>query len=136
MGALNRSLSRRLGFSWEGRVQFPGPPKDGLYSDMDEPVTAHTVERYAKALVQEAKLRAAWFRTPHVLWPWVSGVPARWPHHGPGTGPLWARVPLRPGLAPQSSQAPVGCRPQPPVGGPPPSPPTRGLLLDSPPTSP
>ncbi|XP_053528394.1 epididymis-specific alpha-mannosidase [Artibeus jamaicensis] len=58
------------GFSWEGRAQFPEPPKDGLYADADEPVTAHTVERYSKALVEEVKLRAAWFRTPHVLWPW------------------------------------------------------------------
>ncbi|KAM5340310.1 epididymis-specific alpha-mannosidase [Glossophaga mutica] len=58
------------GFSWEGRAQFPEPPEDGLYSDMDEPVTERTIETYAKALVGEVKLRATWFQTPHVLWPW------------------------------------------------------------------
>ncbi|XP_053779508.1 epididymis-specific alpha-mannosidase isoform X1 [Desmodus rotundus] len=59
-----------LGFSWEGLAQFPEPPKDGQHPDMDDPVTVRTVQRYTKALVEEAKLRAAWFQTPHVLWPW------------------------------------------------------------------
>ena len=130
----NPSLSHRLGFSWEGLAQFPEPPKDGQHPDMDDPVTVRTVQRYTKALVEEAKLRAAWFQTPHVLWPWVSSVP----------GPLAASQTRRDpsGLGSRSDWAclcsPAGAgwtaalscdRPSFPA-------PASGLPLDSPPTSP
>ncbi|KAF6131312.1 mannosidase alpha class 2B member 2 [Phyllostomus discolor] len=42
-----------LGFNWEGQARFPEPPADGLFSDMDEPVTAHNVKKYTETLVQE-----------------------------------------------------------------------------------
>lgn len=39
---------------------------------MSLPVTKETVHAYAKTMVENIKQRAAWFRTNHVLWPWVS----------------------------------------------------------------
>ena len=39
---------------------------------MSLPVTKETVHPYAKTMVENIKQRAAWFRTNHVLWPWVS----------------------------------------------------------------
>lgn len=51
---------------------FPDPPKDGVYPNMSLPVTKETVDAYAKTMVENIKQRAAWFRTNHVLWPWVS----------------------------------------------------------------
>lgn len=51
---------------------FPDPPKDGVYPNMSLPVTEETVQAYAKTMVENIKLRAAWFRTNHVLWPWVT----------------------------------------------------------------
>lgn len=50
---------------------FPDPPKDGVYPNMSLPVTKDTVQAYAKTMVENIKQRAAWFRTNHVLWPWV-----------------------------------------------------------------
>lgn len=43
---------------------------------MSLPVTKETVHAYAKAMVDNIKLRADWFRTNHVLWPWVTKKPA------------------------------------------------------------
>ena len=122
----NPSLSHRLGFSWEGLAQFPEPPKDGQHPDMDDPVTVRTVQRYTKALVEEAKLRAAWFQTPHVLWPWVSSVP------GPLAASQTRRDPsgLGPALTgPVSAvqQVPAGLLPSAVVG-----PPSLPLLRASP----
>lgn len=42
-----------------------------MYPNMSEPVTGANIHLYAEALVANIKQRAAWFRTPHVLWPWV-----------------------------------------------------------------
>lgn len=50
---------------------FPDPPKDGVYPNMSLPVTKETVRAYAKTMVENIKQRAAWFRTNHLLWPWV-----------------------------------------------------------------
>lgn len=54
---------------------FPEPPPDGLYPNMSEPVTADNIDLYAKELVANVKQRAAWFRTPYILWPWVRRGP-------------------------------------------------------------
>ncbi|XP_016806750.3 epididymis-specific alpha-mannosidase isoform X3 [Pan troglodytes] len=60
----------RSGFYWNGVAVFPKPPPDGVYPNMSEPVTPANINLYAEALVANVKQRAAWFRTPHVLWPW------------------------------------------------------------------
>lgn len=39
---------------------------------MSLPVTKETVHAYANTMVENIKQRAAWFRSNHVLWPWVS----------------------------------------------------------------
>ncbi|KAL1790773.1 epididymis-specific alpha-mannosidase [Sigmodon hispidus] len=64
------SFSNRSGFYWNGVAVFPEPPPDGIYPNMSEPVTPTNIRLYAEALVANIKQRAAWFRTPHVLWPW------------------------------------------------------------------
>ena len=38
---------------------------------MSLPVTTETVQAYAQTMVDNIKLRGAWFRTNHVLWAWV-----------------------------------------------------------------
>ncbi|KAL6118528.1 man2b2 [Pungitius sinensis] len=63
-------FSNSSGFYWNGVALFPDPPKDGVYPNMSLPVTEETVHAYAKTMVENIKLRAAWFRTNHVLWPW------------------------------------------------------------------
>nr|XP_040038876.1 epididymis-specific alpha-mannosidase isoform X2 [Gasterosteus aculeatus aculeatus] len=63
-------FSNSSGFYWNGVALFPDPPKDGVYPNMSLPVTEETVQAYAKTMVENIKLRAAWFRTNHVLWPW------------------------------------------------------------------
>lgn len=63
--------SLRSGFYWNGVAVFPEPPPDGVYPNMSEPVTVDNIHLYAETLVANVKQRAAWFRTPHVLWPWV-----------------------------------------------------------------
>lgn len=66
----------RSGFYWNGVALFPDPPKDGIYPNMSLPVTKETVELYAQTMVDNIKQRAQWFRTSHVLWPWVSSAPS------------------------------------------------------------
>uniref|UniRef100_A0A8C2VPQ0 Alpha-mannosidase n=2 Tax=Chinchilla lanigera TaxID=34839 RepID=A0A8C2VPQ0_CHILA len=63
-------FSNRSGFYWNGVAVFPEPPPDGVYPNMSEPVTPANIKLYAQVLVANVKQRAAWFRTPHVLWPW------------------------------------------------------------------
>ncbi|XP_012520574.1 PREDICTED: epididymis-specific alpha-mannosidase isoform X2 [Propithecus coquereli] len=63
-------FSNRSGFYWNGVAVFPEPPADGVYPNMSEPVTPANIGLYAETLVANVKQRAAWFRTPHVLWPW------------------------------------------------------------------
>ncbi|XP_014445317.1 epididymis-specific alpha-mannosidase [Tupaia chinensis] len=63
-------FSNRSGFYWNGVAVFPNPPPKGVYPNMSEPVTPANIRLYAEALVTNVKLRAAWFQTPHVLWPW------------------------------------------------------------------
>ncbi|XP_034364940.1 epididymis-specific alpha-mannosidase isoform X1 [Arvicanthis niloticus] len=63
-------FSNRSGFYWNGVAVFPEPPPDGVYPNMSEPVTVANIHLYAEALVANVKQRAAWFQTPHVLWPW------------------------------------------------------------------
>lgn len=65
------SPSCRSGFYWNGVAVFPEPPQDGVYPNMSEPVTPANIQLYAEALVANVKQRAAWFRTPLILWPWV-----------------------------------------------------------------
>ena len=73
----NTRLSLSEGFYWDGDPVFPGPPTDGLYPSMEIPVTEDTIPSFSSLLVNNVLARATWFRTPHVLWPWVSGGP--WP---------------------------------------------------------
>ncbi|XP_069488092.1 epididymis-specific alpha-mannosidase isoform X2 [Ambystoma mexicanum] len=63
-------FSNRSGFYWNGVALFPDPPKDGIYPNMSLPVTAETIRGYAETMVANIKLRATWYRTPEVLWPW------------------------------------------------------------------
>ncbi|KAM5271302.1 epididymis-specific alpha-mannosidase [Ctenodactylus gundi] len=63
-------FSNRSGFYWNGMAVFPDPPPDGVYPNMSEPITPANIDLYAKALVTNVKQRAAWFQTPHILWPW------------------------------------------------------------------
>lgn len=53
---------------------FPDPPKDGVYPNMSLPVMKDTLKLYAQTMVTNIKQRAEWFKTNHVLWPWVSLV--------------------------------------------------------------
>uniref|UniRef100_A0A8C4ZYM9 Alpha-mannosidase n=1 Tax=Gadus morhua TaxID=8049 RepID=A0A8C4ZYM9_GADMO len=64
------AFSNSSGFYWNGVVVFPDPPADGVYPNMSLPVTEATVQAYAQTMVDNIKLRGAWFRTDHVLWPW------------------------------------------------------------------
>lgn len=73
----NTCLSLSEGFYWDGDPVFPGPPKNGLYPFMEIPVTEDTIPSFTNLLVNNVLARATWFRTPHILWPWVSGGP--WP---------------------------------------------------------
>lgn len=63
-------FSNRSGFYWNGVALFPDPPKDGKYPNMSLPVNKETVELYAQTMVDNIRLRAQWFRSSHVLWPW------------------------------------------------------------------
>ena len=47
---------------------------------MSLPVTKETVHAYAQVMVENIKQRAAWFRTNHVLWPWVRKMKT-WDHY-------------------------------------------------------
>lgn len=86
--------SLRSGFYWNGLAVFPEPPPDGVYPNMSEPVTPANIHLYAETLVTNIKQRAAWFRTPHVLWPWVWHAPLgvsstlTGPSSRPGCGPM------------------------------------------------
>ncbi|XP_063779728.1 epididymis-specific alpha-mannosidase isoform X2 [Pseudophryne corroboree] len=63
-------FSSRSGFYWNGVVLFPDPPKDGVYPNMSLPVTGDSIQQYAETMVKNIKMRAAWFRSNDVLWPW------------------------------------------------------------------
>ncbi|XP_006893736.1 PREDICTED: epididymis-specific alpha-mannosidase [Elephantulus edwardii] len=63
-------FSNRSGFYWNGVAVFPEPPPDGVYPNMSEPVTPANIDLYAETLAANVRERAAWFQTPHVLWPW------------------------------------------------------------------
>lgn len=64
------SFSNRSGFYWNGVALFPDPPKDGVYPNMSLPVTSDNIHQYADTMVKNIKMRAAWFRSNDVLWPW------------------------------------------------------------------
>ncbi|XP_072262569.1 epididymis-specific alpha-mannosidase [Pyxicephalus adspersus] len=63
-------FSNRSGFYWNGVALFPDPPKDGIYPNMSLPVTRDNIDFYAETMVQNIKMRAEWFRSNDVLWPW------------------------------------------------------------------
>ncbi|XP_068133236.1 epididymis-specific alpha-mannosidase [Hyperolius riggenbachi] len=63
-------FSERSGFYWNGIAVFPDPPKDGIYPDMSLPVTSDNIRQYAETMVNNIKMRAAWFRSGDLLWPW------------------------------------------------------------------
>ncbi|XP_018416934.1 PREDICTED: epididymis-specific alpha-mannosidase isoform X2 [Nanorana parkeri] len=63
-------FSNRSGFYWNGVALFPDPPKDGVYPNMSLPVTSDNIHQYAETMVKNIKMRAAWFRSNNVLWPW------------------------------------------------------------------
>ncbi|RXM31895.1 Epididymis-specific alpha-mannosidase [Acipenser ruthenus] len=64
-------FSNRSGFYWNGVALFPSPPEDGIYPNMSLPVSSDSLHLYAKTMADNIKERAAWFRTNHVLWPWI-----------------------------------------------------------------
>lgn len=81
---------------WNGSPRFPDRPFDMDYSAVEMPVSQDSMNHYVLNLVDNVNKRAAWFRTQHVLWPWVSG-----PHLRPGT------VVMGPTLAPGTTPAAV-----------------------------
>ncbi|KAB0343916.1 hypothetical protein FD754_020842 [Muntiacus muntjak] len=58
------------GFYWDGEPIFPHPPENGWYPSMQFPVTWERLQSFVEAVLYNVWVRAAWFRTPHVLWPW------------------------------------------------------------------
>ncbi|KAM9742472.1 epididymis-specific alpha-mannosidase-like [Dama dama] len=58
------------GFNWDGEVIFPGTPLNGLYPQIQIPVTEDSIPNFTSLLLNNVLTRASWFRTPHVLWPW------------------------------------------------------------------
>ena len=74
----NTCLSLSEGFYWDGEPVFPGPPTDGLYPSMEMPVTENSIPSFTSLLLGNVLARVTWFRTPHVLWPWVSWGPRPW----------------------------------------------------------
>ncbi|KAG8505835.1 Epididymis-specific alpha-mannosidase, partial [Galemys pyrenaicus] len=57
------------GYIWEGSTLFSDPPWNKIYK-ADSWVTPDNLHSYVSNLVENVKQRAAWFRTPHLLWPW------------------------------------------------------------------
>ncbi|KAM7224827.1 hypothetical protein CapIbe_024088, partial [Capra ibex] len=60
------------GFNWDGEAIFPGTSPDDMYLQMQIPVTEDNIQIFTSLLVKNALARATWFRTPHVLWPWLN----------------------------------------------------------------
>ncbi|XP_043303904.1 epididymis-specific alpha-mannosidase-like [Cervus canadensis] len=58
------------GFNWDGEAIFPGTPLNGLYPQIQIPVTEDSIPNFTSLLLNNVLTRASWFRTPHVLWPW------------------------------------------------------------------
>ncbi|XP_043762816.1 epididymis-specific alpha-mannosidase-like [Cervus elaphus] len=58
------------GFYWDGEPTFPYPPENGWYPSMQFPVTWERLQSFVEAMLYSMWVRAAWFRTPHLLWPW------------------------------------------------------------------
>nr|XP_020766351.1 epididymis-specific alpha-mannosidase-like [Odocoileus virginianus texanus] len=58
------------GFYWDGEPIFPHPPENGWYPSMQFPVTWERLQSFVDAVLYSVWERAAWFRTPHLLWPW------------------------------------------------------------------
>lgn len=77
-GPPNAPLSLSEGFNWDGEAIFPGTSPDDMYLQMQIPVTEDNIQIFTSLLVKNALARATWFRTPHVLWPWVSWGPWPW----------------------------------------------------------
>ena len=77
-GPPNAPLSLSEGFNWDGEAIFPGTSPDDMYLQMQIPVTKDNIQIFTSLLVKNALARATWFRTPHVLWPWVSWGPWPW----------------------------------------------------------
>ncbi|XP_042107597.1 epididymis-specific alpha-mannosidase isoform X1 [Ovis aries] len=60
------------GFNWDGEAIFPGTSPNDMYLQMQIPVTKDNIQIFTSFLVRNALTRATWFRTPHVLWPWLN----------------------------------------------------------------
>lgn len=73
MGSTNPSLSCRV--HWDGSTLSPERPANRKLPDMIEPVDENNIRYYVSLLVDLVKERAAWFRTSHLLWPWVRQGP-------------------------------------------------------------
>ncbi|CAN0481946.1 unnamed protein product [Rangifer tarandus platyrhynchus] len=58
------------GFNWDGEAIFPGTPLNGMYLQVQIPVTEDSIPNFTRLLLNNVLTRASWFRTPHVLWPW------------------------------------------------------------------
>lgn len=74
-GSSNPSLPCREGFNWDGTAVFPNSPPDRVFHPKSVPITWNNINYYVSLLVDNVKERATWFRTPHLLWPWVRWDP-------------------------------------------------------------
>ncbi|XP_071493889.1 epididymis-specific alpha-mannosidase-like [Diadema antillarum] len=63
-------FSDKPGYMWNGVAKFPNPPSDGIYPNMSDPVNKTNVEQYSDFMVANIRQRAAWFKSPFLLWPW------------------------------------------------------------------
>ncbi|XP_059538930.1 epididymis-specific alpha-mannosidase [Myotis daubentonii] len=66
----NLSLSRRVGYSWEGEAPLLTQFQGEEHNNLNDPVTLRNVEMYVERFVLDVKSRARGYRTPHILWPW------------------------------------------------------------------
>ncbi|XP_070254816.1 epididymis-specific alpha-mannosidase [Myotis yumanensis] len=66
----NLSLSRRVGYSWEGEAPLLTQFQNEEHNDLNDPVTVRNIGMYVERFVMDVKSRAGWYRTPHILWPW------------------------------------------------------------------
>lgn len=101
VGPPNLSLSRRKGYSWESKSPLPIKFQNEDHSSLNDPVTVRNIQMYVETFVLDVKSRASGYRTPHILWPWVSSSQAL----VSASQPLRAHVPLKPGRSPPRRRA-------------------------------
>lgn len=68
-GGPSTPLCLSLGFTGMESTSSQIYSSDGMYSNMDAPVTQTNIKFYATQKLKNVKERATWFQTPYVLWP-------------------------------------------------------------------